>query len=235
VLTDLREIARLPRVTINLMFSATRDNDPFFARQVREFYALTRKRHRRFPLIRLWRYGVALCRLPADFDAYFMAVEAAARRNYKKAARMGYRFERIRHDDHLKGIQAIHRSTDVRQGLMSEEWLQREVTPCGDPQSRSNIHDYPYFGILKGNELVAYAGNLVSGEAFMIEQIYGHAAYQADGVVPMLLIGMAQYTLQHYPCVKYYVNEMYYGAGETLRRFKRKFGFYPHKVTWVLG
>lgn len=235
VLSDLREAVRLPHVTINLMYSATRDNHPFFERQVREFYAETRRRHRKFPLIRHWQYGVALCRMPADFDAYFMSIEAAARRNYKKAVRLGYRFERIRHDDHLEGIQNVLRSTDVRQGQMPPEWLQREVKPCGDPESATNVHDYPYFGIFKDATLVAYSGVLVSGEAFMIEQLFGHAGYQADGVVPMLLIGMAEYLLEHYPHVKYYINERYYGAGETMRRFKRKFGFMPHKVTWILG
>jgi hypothetical protein len=193
-------------------------------------------RHRRFPLIRHWQYGVALCRLPGSFDEYFARIEAAARRNYKKALRNGYTFARINHNDHLSGMTEIHRSVAVRQGRpMPPELLAREVKPCADPPTRTNVHDYPYFGVLKEGKLVAYSGNLVSGEAFMIEQIYGHAAHQADGVVPMLLIGMAEHMRQSYPRVRYYVNEMFYGAGTTLRRFKRKFCFLPHKVRWVLG
>ena len=121
MLEDAREMACMPRVTINLMYRETRDNDPFFAKQVLDFHALTRKRHPRMPLIRLWRYGVAVCPLPPAFDDYFMKVEAAARRNYKKAARSGYRFERFRHNDCLKDLTEIHRSTDVRQGRMPED------------------------------------------------------------------------------------------------------------------
>lgn len=232
---DLRELARLPEVTIDLMMRATRENDPFYERMVRDFYGETRARHRRFPLLRHWRYGVALCPLPATADDYFASIEAAARRNYKKAQRLGYRFERLEHNRFLSDMKEIHSSTDVRQGRMPDHLVHGEVKPCSDPPSRTNVHDYPYFGILKDGKLVAYSGSLVAGEAFLIEQLYGHAAHHADGVVPMLLIEMAGHIRAHYPHVKYYVNEMYYGAGETMRRFKRKFGFLPHKVRWVLG
>jgi hypothetical protein len=230
-----RGVVGMPSVTIDLMLRETKGNDPFYGRMVRKFYAETRVRHRRFPLVRHWRYGVALCRLPASFDEYFMAIESAARRNYKKSERLGYRFERIAHNDHLRGMQEIHQSTDVRQGRMPDELLRREVKPCSDPPSLSNVHDYPYFGVLKEGKLVAYSGSLVAGEAFMIEQLYGHAAHHADGVVPMLLIGMARYMMEHYPRVKYYANEMYFGASPTMRRFKRKFLFLPHRVRWFLG
>jgi hypothetical protein len=232
---DLREIRRMPSVTIDLMLRETRANDPFFERMVRQFYAETRARHRRCPLIRHWRYGVAVCVLPAEPDGYFARVESAARRNYKKAQRLGYRFERLEHNRFLADMREIHGSTEVRQGRVPDRILHGEVKPCSDPPTRTNLHDYPYLGILKDGKLVAYSGSLVAGEAFLIEQLYGHAAHHANGVVPMLLIDMAAYIRAHYPAVKYYVNEMYFGAGETMRRFKRKFGFVPHKVTWKLG
>ena len=228
-------VFRLPRVTINLMHAATRENDPFFDRLVSGFYAETRRRHRRFPVIRHWQYGVALCVLPKSFDEYFMSVEAAARRNFKKAARLGYVFDRIVHNDRLAGMTEIHQSAEIRQGRMPEKMLTRPVAANTDPASRTNIHDYPYFGILKDGKLVAYAGCMVSGELFMIEQIYGHAAHHSDGVVPMLIISMAKHILERYPNVKYYGYGTFYGAGTTLRRFKRKFLFLPHRVEWVKG
>jgi hypothetical protein len=232
---DLAEIARLPEVTIDLMLRATRENDPFYEKMVRQFHAETRARHRRFPLLRHWRYGVALCPLPAAAAEYVASIESAARRNYKKAQRLGYTFERLDHNRFLADMKGIHASTDVRQGPMPDRIVHGAVKPCNDPPSRTNAHDYPYFGILKDGHLVAYCGGLVAGEAFLIEQLYGHAAHHANGVVPMLLIDTAGYLCAHYPRVKYYVNEMYYGAGETMRRFKRKFGFVPHKVRWELG
>jgi hypothetical protein len=232
---DLREAMRLPAATVDLMLRETKGNDPFYERMTRAFYAETRRRHRKFPLLRHWRYGVALCRLPATFDEYIGAIEAAGRRNCKKALRLGYRVERIRHNDHLDGIRAIHASTEVRQGEMPDELVHGEVKPCSDPPTRTTVHDYPYFGVLQGDKLVAYSGCFVCGEIFMIEQLYGHAAHHADGVVPLLLTEMARYAMTHYPRVKFYANEMYFGAGETMRRFKRKFCFEPYKVTWLLG
>ncbi len=69
----------------------------------------------------------------------------------------------------------------------------------------------------------------------MVEQIYGHAKYQADGVVPLLIIGMAQDIMENHERVKFYGYGSFYGAGITMRRFKRKFGFLPKRVTWRLG
>ncbi len=228
---DLGAVSQMPKRSVDLMCAATANNDPFYERIVREFHQDARKRHRKFPLIRRNQYGVALCVLPKDFDTYFMMVEAAARRNYKKALRNKYTFDRIKFNDHLADIQEVVRSTKVRQGKEFAAW---EVKPCQDPPSRTDIHDYPYFGVLREGKLVAYAGCFVAGEVCLLEQILGHAQYLEDGVVPMLVIGVAKYLMTHYPSVKYYVYGTFFGATTTMRRFKRKFGFVPHRVEWLL-
>jgi len=232
---DLLDVRKMPRVTIALMASEASGNDPFYARIVDEFYEATRQRHDKFPLVRNWQYGVALCVLPATFDDYFMAIEAAGRRNFKKAERLGYRFGAIDYNGYLGDIGEIRRSTGVRQGKLSDELLAGEVTRCANPPSRNRVHDYPYFGVTRDGRLYAYAGCFIAGELCLIEHILGHAAHQADGVVPMLIVGMAKYVMQNHPRVKYYAYGTYFGAGTTLRRFKRKFLFLPHKVTWVKG
>ena len=235
LLADALALLRLPSVSINLMHGATQGNDPFYGDLVGKFHRNTQKRHRKFPLLRQYAHGVALCVMPADFDAYLAALESSARRNFKKSLRNGYTFQRIAFNEFLGDIAEIRRSTDVRQGAMSRDFLEKEVEPCRDPPSRAEVHDYPYFGVVKDGKLVAYAGCLVAGEAFVIEQIFGHAAYQSDGIVPMLLIGMAEYAFAHCPRVRYYVYGTFFGAGPTLRRFKTKFRFLPHRVKWILG
>ena len=51
--------------------------------------------------------GVAVCRLPRDFSyVYFMQIEAAVRRNVKKARRLGYEFRRIEYNDYLTDVRA---------------------------------------------------------------------------------------------------------------------------------
>ena len=231
----IRSIWKMPRITIDLMADRAVGNDPFYAKLVSGFYAEARRRHKRFPLIRAFEWGVATCVLPKTFNDYFMAIEAAARRNYKKALRSGYVFRKINYNDHLADIKAICCSTPVRQGALPTAFLEAEVHPCNDPVSLSNLHDYPYFGVFKEGQLVAYGGGMVAGEAFCLEQAYGHATFHSDGVVPMLIIGIAEYLYQKHPNVRYYLYGTFFGAGTTLQRFKKKFKFLPHKVRCVLN
>jgi hypothetical protein len=231
---DVLALRRLPALTIALRHADTAGNDPFYGQLVREFYAQTQRRHRKLPLVRALQHGVAVCELPRTFEGYFARIEAAGRRNYKKCQRSGYEFRRLEYNAHLADVAAIRRSATVRQGELSADFLNEELQPCTDPPSRTNLHDYAYFGVLKDGRLVAYAGALVAGELFMIEQLYGHADFQADGVVPFLILGMAGYIPEHYPAVRFYAYGSFFGAGITLRRFKRKFCFLPHRVTWQL-
>jgi hypothetical protein len=180
-------------------------------------------------------FGVALCPLPEGKGDYLKAIEASGRRNVKKAQRLGYVFRKIDVNDNLGDIQAIRQSADVRQGKMDVDFLKGEVVQCRNPEPRTRTHGYPYFGVLKDGHLYAYAGVLIAGEMAMIEHIYGHAAHHADGVVPALLVGIAEHLAVQYPSVRYYGYGSYFGASETMRRFKRKFLFMPHRVKWILG
>ena len=232
---DLNMIRHLPRVTVDLMVRDAAGNDPFFERVTRDFFRSSRKRHRKFPLIGVLTHGVALCELPETADEYFMMIEAAGRRNVKKANRNGYEFARVDYNDYLEDIGEIRRSTDQRQGRLDEAFLKGEVGRCENPESQTATHDYPYFGVLKDGKLFAYMGVLIAGELAIIEHIYGHAGVQSDGVVPKMIVDTAGYLMEHHPSVKYYGYGSYFGASETLRRFKRKFKFLPHRVRWVLG
>jgi hypothetical protein len=113
--------------------------------------------------------------------------------------------------------------------------LNARPTPVNNPPPKGLFHDYPYFGIRQSGTLCAYAGCLIAGEVCLLEHIYGHAEHQPNGVVPMLLISMADYLLKTHPGVKYYVYGTYFGAQDTMRRFKAKFRFLPHRVTWLLS
>ncbi len=230
---ELLRLLRAPRLSVYLMVSAARENDPFYERLVEDFVRDANKRHKRLPLLPAFSWGVAIGQLPDRAGEYVNRIESSGKRNYKKALRMGYTFERIEYNRHLDDVRNILGSTHVRQGAFPAEELVHSVHECKNPPSRSNIHDYPYFGVLKDGRLRAYAACLVAGELMLIEHIYGHAAVQADGVVPMLLVSMADYARTHYPCVRYYAYGSYFGAGANMRRFKRKFNFEPRHVLWV--
>lgn len=232
---NLTEIMHMPRVSINLDLAACQDNYSFFRRAVLDFYASTQKRHPRLPLVKANQFGVALCRLPAGFDEYFMLIEAAARRNYKKAQRLGYEFSRIDYNRFLKDIADIRGSAEFRQGRMPEAYLHGEVQPVDNPPSLNNKQDYPYFGVLRGGRLFAYAGCLITGEVCFLEHMFGHADHQKDGVVPFLIIEITRVLYDQFPGVRYFVYGGWFGAQRTMQRFKRKFNFLPHRVDWILG
>jgi len=217
------------------MRSAAADNDPFFEQMVVRHYQNARRRRVRHLFMREMVHGVALSRLPATFDEYYMRIEGSARRNHKKAVREGCEVRRIAYNEHLAEIAEVRASADTRQGrLMPEDYRKGLVRPTSDPPSRTPFHDYPYFGVFLKGKLIGYAGCLIAGEYCEVQHVLGHADHLSLGAVPLLLIGIAQDLYRCHPQVKSYAYGTYFGASESLRRFKRKFDFHPHRVTWLL-
>ena len=233
-----REIRSIPRLTIDLRYRETERNADFFRRFTKDFYRETRKRHPRFPLVRALTFGIAIKELEEDFDAYYMSLDGSARRNDKKAKRLGYTFGRIDFNERLEDIKKVVASTETRQGrAMPERLLRGEIKPNTNPPTETDVHDYPYYGVEApdGGGLAAYAGCFICGDVCMIETIFGHAEHQSNGVVPMLITGIAADLIENFPTVTHFMYGTVYGASESLQRFKRKMRFQPHRVRWKLG
>lgn len=235
MLSKLALLMQMPQIDVDLMHHRTADNHPFFGSVVQQFFADARRRHRRLFVVPQLKYGVAICSLPDEFDQYFMSIDAAARRNCKKSARLGYEVRRIDFNSHRGDIQEIRQSATIRQGQVPESYLSGDVGTCTDPKSNSNCHDYAYFGTIRDERLYAYAGCFIAGELCMIQHILGHAKYQQDCVVPLLIVEIARMLYRHYPHVRYYGYGTYFGAAKNMRRFKRKFLFQPHVVSFRLN
>lgn len=230
---DYSDAKKLPDTPVNLLIGEAEKNDLFYRKVTQDFYSYARRRHHRLPIIQQLEWGVALCQLPATFNEYFMMVEGAARRNFKKATRLGYSFKLIDYNNHLSEIQDIRRSTTTRQGKLPADFVDAEVQPNKNPPPLGNTHGYPTFGVFDSdNVLRAYLNCLIAGELCMIEHLYGHAKYQSDGAVPLLILSVAEHILENYPKVKFYGYGSFYGASTTMRRFKRKFHLLPHHVIW---
>lgn len=233
--SDLREARDMPVVTINLMYKRTVHNHDFYRDLTKSFHYEATAPHPRFRVIRALEWGVAVCTLPRTHDDYFMFIEPSARRNAKKARRNGYRCAPfVLTDEHVDDVRAIHGSTDVRQGQVPDEILNGPVNAITNPPSRTPFHAYPYCGVFLEDKLVAYASLFVAGELATIETIFGHADHHHAGIVPMMMVGMSQIIYEHHPSVRYFVYGTYFGASPKLRRFKKKFRFFPHRVLWKL-
>ena len=236
IFEKFRELYALPQVTINLKYSSIPEDDQFFHRITSEFFLDSTQPHPKFPLVRRKTLGYTVCRLSPIWEGYSTQIQASARRNCKKAMRLGYSFEQIDYNVHLEDISQIIRSAPIRQGKSMPKWMIAENPPCiNEHISRCAQHDYPTFGIRQHGRLVAYAGCFIAGDLCEIQTIYGHARHQPDGIIPLLIVSIGNTLIRSYGNVKYYSFGTYFGSGETMRRFKRKFGFYPHRVTWELG
>lgn len=231
---DFNELREMPVLTINLMLKRTVDNDPYYRDLTVSWHAEATARHPKLKLIRNLEWGAAVAILPRTHEEYFMYIEAAARRNFKKAQRANYTFSPFDTKDRMDDIREIRQSTDVRQGKVPEEMMFGDLQPAKDPKSRNHYHGYPYFGVFHENKLVAYSSCFVAGEICALEHILGHADYQSDGIVPMMLIGIAEDMYKNHPAVRYFMYGTYFGAAPKMRRFKKKFRFFPHRVFWKL-
>ncbi|XPF93391.1 hypothetical protein ACM9HF_15350 [Colwellia sp. RE-S-Sl-9] len=224
-----------PTIQLSLQLDKTKGNEPFFESMTRKYYKDATAKHPKMPLFGKLTRGVAVCELNGDFELYLKGIESSGRRNIKKAKRLGYTFERINFNEYLDGVWDIRKSTSVRQGKMPDDFVNKRPTKHSNPKSKTNTHDYPYFGVFsEKNELVAYAGCFLAGDVIELSHYYGHADHQKNGVTPLLITSIAEYVIQNHTHIKAYTYGGYIGASPTLKRFKKKFSFLPHRVIWSL-
>jgi hypothetical protein len=226
----------MPRVTVDLMNTAVEQIDPDYSKFVKEFYDAANTRHPKYLIFKMNEIGMTLCHLPKTGEEYFASIESSARRNHKKAVREGCTFKRLIYNNHLKELGAIWKSTPDRQGkAMSAEFDVEEAPFNTNPEPKTNTHLYPSYGIFLNGQLIAHADCFIAGEIAIVQRIFGHADFSDYRPVPQLFIEVAMELIKNHPSVKYFSYGMYFGASESMQRFKRKFGFLPHKVTWKLG
>jgi hypothetical protein len=235
----IREIYKLlfrtPKIQLSLKIDKTKDNDPFYKKITQNFYQLVTRRHKKMPVFGQMTRGVAICKLPGTYQDYIELIENSGHRNVKKAIRLGYVFQRINYNDYLSDILDIRKSTSVRQGKVSDSFMNTKPKAIEDPMSKNHYHDYPYFGVLDNTgQLVAYAGCFLAGEVIELSHFYGHAVHQKNGVIPLLVTSIAKYVIENHSQVKVFMYGGYIGSSATLRRFKKKFHFFPYHVRWSL-
>jgi hypothetical protein len=231
-----KQFKELPRVTVDLMYRETKEADPDYANFVQDFYKNANARHPKYLVFKTNEIGMTLCHLPKTSDEYFSRIESSARRNYKKAVREGCTFKRLVYNDHLEEIGAIWHSTPDRQGKAMTSEFESKIAPANtNPEPKTNTHLFPSYGVFLNGKLIAYADCLIAGEIAIVQRIFGHADFYDYRPVPQLFIEIALELIKTHPSVKYLSYGMYFGAAETMQRFKRKFDFLPHRVFWKLG
>jgi len=224
-----------PTKELCLQIDKTHNNDPFFEKMTKTFFKDVTKPHPKMPIFGKLTRGAAINILTGDFSDYLKSIESSGMRNIKKAKRLGYTFARIEFNDYIDGVWDIRKSAPVRQGAMAADFMDTRPEEQTNPKSANLYHDYPYFGIFdEKGVLAAYAGCCLAGDVIELSHFYGHAEHQKNGVVPLVIVSIAEYVLENHPNIKAYMYDGYIGASPTLKRFKKKFGFLPHHVKWRL-
>lgn len=224
----LQEIRTLPKVRINLKC----DSDT-----CRELYGVFTKRHSRYLVIPNKAIGVALVDLNKfpNSTTYLdsLSEKNTAQSRYDSAAgesrrclRKGYRFEEIDRNRFIEDIHEINTSLEERQGReMGEAYREKkEHYPVQENQR--------YFGVLKGDKLVAYVWVTVCGECATTHRVLGHGDHLKAGVMYLLITRVISLLLDECKEVKYFMYDTFFGASEGLRFFKKRLGFRPYRVQW---
>ena len=87
--------------------------------------------------------------------------------------------------------------------------------------------NWRYFGVLKGDKLVAYAWVTVYGEVALFNSMLGHGDHLNHGVMFLLITQIISLFLDEVKEVKYVMYDTVFGASEGLRHFKKLLGFRP--------
>lgn len=220
--TDLLSLARLPRATIAM----TGDDE------CRALYSAFTRRHRRLKVIQSKRWGVALLRVPEQFDAYFGDPrQAHLRREFNRATRAGFRFGPLDPIARLDEVMAVNRSSQERQGLpMHPDYLDEERVRRYFERSADVYGVTDAAGVLRG-----YLCIRVCGDVACVERLLGHADVLRLGVTWVLVVGAIRELVARREAVgrpMWLMYDMYFGASEGLRRFKHWIGLEPFRVSW---
>lgn len=201
-----------------------------------ELFNAFNKKHPRFYVIRNKTVGIGLIQLDA-FSSPEKYVEAVNGKNSaayfaRKAQRAGYLFSGIDPNRFTEAIHAIHLSTEERQGIAIDSAYLKKIEQY--PVDERN----EFYGILKGNELVAYLWIVRSGELLLMNRIMGHAAHLKEGIMYLLVTQFIQQELKARTdlrtAARFVMYDTMLGATPGLRMFKERCGFHPFRVTWKM-
>lgn len=218
VIDDLRTIATMPRAQIVLSYGGPEEDEV-----LRRF----RRRHPRYRVVGSKTLGAALLPLDdvADVDEYLGATRYV-RKRARRCSRLGYAVGVFDADEQRADLLAIHSSLPERQG--------RPIDPGYlDPHAvLKRGPDVEYLGVHRDGAVVAYARLDHVGEIAAMGRVMGHGDHLDDGVMALLVAGVVDHVKSTRPQARWIFYDMYLGAPEGLRAFKRNIGFRPYLVRW---
>lgn len=156
----------------------------------------------------------------------------SARKASRKARRLGYYYKAVDPQLHLDDIFAIRSSARERQGRPMPAYYFEPVSRVLDLDGYCDRHSSAFYGIFKDKTLVAYSTVLFFGELAQLDNILGHKAHLADGIMDLLIEEASLAIAETRPWVRG-LNYLYATGWTGLSQFKANTGFLPQFTTFT--
>ncbi|HOS47724.1 MAG TPA: hypothetical protein PLG57_03760 [Bacteroidia bacterium] len=221
ILGLIKTIKSLPKANIQMDISTE---------EGLRMYKYYTKPHPKVFLVKNKTLGVALIKLNEfkNFEQYVATVSGKNSAAYysRRCEGKGYQFKSIDPDTYALEIDAIHKSSNERQGKqLSATYLKPILKYPKNEQNR-------YYGIFSDNKLVAYLWTVQSGELMTLNRLMGHNEYLKDGIMYLLVLKAIDAMMLSEAKPSYVMYDTMLGASEGLLLFKKRLGFQPNKVNW---
>ena len=192
-------------------------------------------RQHRLKIFKNKTIGVALLVVEdfLDFDGYYKSINGKNSAAYysRKSIKGGYSFTEIDLNDHIDDAFEINTSVKLRQGReMTDKYLTKQ-------KEYVRNENYRHFGVFNSDgKLMSYCSVAFFGQFISIDKLLGHKEYLNDGIMYFMLIELNRIIFNEMKAIgfKFVMYDTFFGASDGLKLFKKKLGFKPYKVNWIL-
>jgi len=192
-------------------------------------YRYFNKHHSFFKIIKNKTHGVALLKLPLLVDDYLVLIRGKNSASYycRVAEKRSYTFAQINPNQYIDDIYIINTSTPTRQGKpMSNSYIEKIPSYPTDKLNQ-------FYGVFKEGQLVAYVWMKCIGQVWSISRILGHAEYLSDGIMYLLLVKTICKLISDGD-KEIIMYDTFLGNSKGITLFKKRIGFTPYKIRWIL-
>jgi len=219
---DVFSALRLPRVRVTIY-----DEDP--SGEVWDLYRHFTKRHPKLWLVQTKSVGVMLCPIPPTPTEYESRISGKNGVAYfsRRCRKLGYTSGYFVQAEHLDELFAINSSSVERQGRRMPASYLRPRAP--EPEKEC----VRYFGVFDSpGSLVAYVRLIMTRSLVVVGSILGHSSHLDNNVMHLLMHDLMVDLIAVSTGDRLMMYDMYYGASEGLRLFKKRHTFEPYRVKW---
>jgi hypothetical protein len=206
--------------------------------RIKEWYTMLNKKHPIFGKYASGTMGLALIDLN-KFNSFADYENSVRGKDYvtvkcSRCINRGYTFNVLNRNKYHEEIFLINTSADMRQGKkMKKQYLKAD-------KSYEQEELTEYYGVFnKEGKLVSYIHLLFTEETVFIFKLLGHDDYLKDNIMYLMIFKAIEQIFNRkkektYQNLKYIIYDSFFTNSEGLVFFKKRFGFSPYAVKWLI-